>query len=85
MTRRRLERRLAALESARTPDGGMYVVDIGEPDVDDGERVPLDGWPQRYAGAFVIDIGGSTNDDAEPRHLNKLRQNSYGSNAGHER
>jgi hypothetical protein len=63
MTRRSLERRLAALESARTPDGGMYVVDIGEPDVDDGERVPLDGWPQRYAGAFVIDIGGSTNDD----------------------
>jgi len=29
MTRRRLERRLAALESARTPDDGMYVVDIG--------------------------------------------------------
>jgi hypothetical protein len=47
--------------------------------------VQLDEWPQRYAGAFVIDIGGSTNDDAEPRHLNKLRQNSYGSNAGHER
>jgi hypothetical protein len=29
MTRRSLEHRLAALESARTPDGGMYVVDIG--------------------------------------------------------
>ncbi len=42
MTRRSLERRLAALESARTPDGGMYVVDIGEPDVDDAERVQLD-------------------------------------------
>ena len=63
MTRHSLERRLAALESARTPDGGMYVVDIGEPDVDDGERVQRDDWPQRYAGAFVIDIGGSTNDD----------------------
>ncbi len=62
MTRRRLERRLAALESARTPDGGMYVVDIGEPDVDDGERVPLDAWPRQYAGV-VVDIGGSTNDD----------------------
>ena len=61
MTRRSLERRLATLESARTPDGGMYVVDIGEPDVDDGERVQLDGWPQRYA--IAIDIGGSTNDD----------------------
>ncbi len=36
MTRRSLERRLAALESARTPDDGMYVVDIGEPDVDIG-------------------------------------------------
>jgi hypothetical protein len=61
MTRRSLERRLAALESARTPDGGMYVVDIGEPDVDDGERVQLDAWPQRYG--LVVDIGGSTNDD----------------------
>jgi hypothetical protein len=29
MTRHSLERRLAALESARTPDDGMYVVDIG--------------------------------------------------------
>jgi hypothetical protein len=62
MTRRSLERRLATLESARTPEGGMYVVDIGEPDVDDGERVQLDDWPQRYAGV-VVDIGGSTNDD----------------------
>ncbi len=83
MTRRRLERRIATLESVRTPDGGMYVVDIGEPDVD--ESTQRDEWPQRDAGAFVIDIGGSTNDDAEPRHLNKLRQNSYVSNAGHER
>ena len=58
MTRHSLERRLARLESARTPDDGMYVVDIGEPDVDDGERVQLDEWPQRYAGAFAIDIGG---------------------------
>ncbi len=60
MTRHSLQRRLAALESARTPDAGMYWVDIGEPDVDDGERVPLDEW-QRYG--LVIDIGGSTNDD----------------------
>ncbi len=65
MTRRSLERRLAALESARTPDGGMYVVDIGEPDVDDGERVQLDGWPQGYAGAFVIDIGGEPESGAD--------------------
>ncbi len=62
MTRHSLQRRLAALESARTPDAGMYWVDIGEPDVDDGERVQLDGWPQQYAGV-VVDIGGSTNDD----------------------
>jgi CHASE2 domain-containing sensor protein len=62
MTRRSLERRLAALESARPPDDGMYVVDIGEPDVDDGERVQLDAWPRQYAGV-VVDIGGSTNDD----------------------
>ncbi len=62
MTRRSLERRLAALESARTPDGGMYWVDIGEPDVDDGERVPFDDWPRQYAGV-VVDIGGSTHDD----------------------
>jgi hypothetical protein len=41
----------------------MYWVDIGEPDRDDGERLQLDAWPQRYVGAFVIDIGGSTNDD----------------------
>ncbi len=63
MARRSLERRLAALERARTPDAGMYWVDIGEPDRDDGERLQLDAWPQRYVGAFVIDIGGSTNDD----------------------
>ena len=63
MTRHSLERRLAALESARTPDDGMYVVDIGEPDVDDGERVQCDEWQRQYSGAFVIDIGGSTNDD----------------------
>ncbi len=62
MTRRSLERRLAALESARTPDGGMYVVDIGEPDVDDGERVPLDAW-QRYG--LVIDIGGEPESGAD--------------------
>ena len=62
MTRHSLQRRLAALESARTPDAGMYVVDIGEPDVDDGERVQLDDWPRQYAGV-VVDIGGSTNDD----------------------
>ena len=70
MTRRSLERRLAALESARTPDDGMYVVDIGEPDVDDGERVPLDGWPQRYG--VVIDIGG------EREHHAVNRQGSNG-------
>jgi hypothetical protein len=40
----------------------MYVVDIGEPDVDDGERVQLDDWPRQDAG-IVVDIGGSTNDD----------------------
>ena len=56
MTNRNLERRLAALERARTPDGGMYVVDIGEPDVDDGERVLLVEWQRRYG--LVIDIGG---------------------------
>jgi hypothetical protein len=65
MTRRSLERRLAALESARTPDAGMYWVDIGEPDVDDGERVQLDEWPQRYAGAFAIDIGGEPESGAD--------------------
>ena len=63
MTRRSLEHRLATLESARTPDDGMYVVDIGEPDVDDGERVSLDGWPQRYG--LVIDIGGEPESGAD--------------------
>ncbi len=63
MTNRSLERRLAALERARTPDDGMYVVDIGEPDVDDGERVELDDWPQRYAG--VIDFGGEPESGAD--------------------
>ncbi len=62
MARRSLERRLAALERARTPDTGMYWIDIGEPDDDDGERVPLDAWPRQYAGV-VIDIGAGTNDD----------------------
>ncbi len=62
MTNRSLERRLAALERARTPDDGMYVVDIGEPDVDDGERVQCDEWQRQYSGV-VVDIGGSTNDD----------------------
>jgi hypothetical protein len=41
----------------------MYVVDIGEPDVDDGGRVQLDGWPQRYA--VVIDIGGEPESGAD--------------------
>ncbi len=62
MTRHSLERRLAALESARTPDGGMYVVDIGEPDVDDGERVLLVEW-QRYG--LVVDIGGELESGAD--------------------
>jgi hypothetical protein len=65
MTRHSLQRRLAALERARTADTGMYWVDIGEPDVDDGEPASsLDAWPRRYAGV-VVDIGASvgTNDD----------------------
>jgi hypothetical protein len=65
MTRRSRERRLAALESARTPDTGLYWIDIGEPDVDDdGEPMTLDDRPRRYAGV-VVDIGASvgTNDD----------------------
>jgi hypothetical protein len=41
----------------------MYVVDIGEPDVDDGGRVQLDGWPQR--SAVVIDIGGEPESGAD--------------------
>jgi hypothetical protein len=57
MTNRSLERRLAALESARTPDDGLYVIDIGEPDTDDGERVPFVDW-QHDDGGVVIDIGG---------------------------
>ncbi len=58
MARRSLERRLARLERARTPDTGLYVVDIGEPDVDDAERVQLVEW-RRHADSVVIDIGGS--------------------------
>jgi hypothetical protein len=56
MTNRSLERRLAALERARTPDDGLYVIDIGEPDRDDGERVPFDDW--QHDDGVVIDIGG---------------------------
>ena len=75
MTRRSLERRLATLESARTPDDSMYVVDIGEPDVDDGERVPLDEWQRRYSRSIVVDIGGE---------LEQHAVNRQGS-SGHER
>jgi hypothetical protein len=80
MARRSLERRLVALESARTPKRRLYWIDIGEPDVDDepdiddGERVTLDAWPRRYAGV-VVDIGASvgTNDDENRERLNKVR------------
>ena len=60
MTRHSLQRRLAALERARPPDDGLYVIDIGEPDTDDGERVPFVDW--QHDDDVVIDIGGSTND-----------------------
>ena len=61
MTPRSLERRLAALESARTPDGGMYVVDIGDGYVDwHGERIPIDDWQRCHPDAITVDIGGST-------------------------
>jgi hypothetical protein len=40
----------------------MYVVDIGEPDVDDGERVLLVEW-QRYG--LVVDIGGELESGAD--------------------
>ncbi len=68
MTRHSLERRLAALERARTPDTGMYWIDIGEPDVDDAEPVPLEAWPRRYAGV-VVDIGGAGTNDDENRDV----------------
>ncbi len=64
MTRHSLQRRLAALESARMPDTGLYLVDIGEPDVDDGERMQLDAWPRPYAGV-VVDIGASVEGQAD--------------------
>jgi hypothetical protein len=64
MTRHSLERRLAALESARSPDTGMYWVDIGEPDVDDSERMQLDAWPRPYSGV-VVDIGASVECQAD--------------------
>ncbi len=60
MTRHSLQRRLAALERARTPDGGMYVVDIGDGYVDwHGERIPIDEWQRRYPESVVVDIGGA--------------------------
>jgi len=64
MTNRSLERRLAALERARTPDDGVYVVDIGDGYVDwHGERIPIDEWQRRHPDAITVDIGGSTNDN----------------------
>jgi hypothetical protein len=64
MTRHSLQRRLAALERARTPDDGAYVVDIGDGYVDwHGERIPIDEWQRCHPDAITVDIGGSTNDD----------------------
>ena len=68
MTRHSLQRRLAALERARTPDTGLYWIDIGEPDVDDAEPVPLDAWPRRSAGV-VVDIGSAGTNDDENRDV----------------
>ncbi len=75
MTRRRLERRLAALESARTPDDGLYVVDIGDGYVDwHGERIPIDEWQRHHPDALTVDIGGK---------LEQYAVNRQGSN-GHD-
>jgi hypothetical protein len=46
----------------------MYWIDIGEPDVDDAEPVPLEAWPRRYAGV-VVDIGGAGTNDDENRDV----------------
>jgi hypothetical protein len=59
MTNRSLQRRLAALERARTPDDGLYVVDIGDGYVDwHGERMPIDDWQRCHPDALTVDIGG---------------------------
>jgi hypothetical protein len=59
MTNRSLQRRLAALERARTPDDGLYVVDIGDGYVDwHGERMPIDEWQRRHPDALTFEIGG---------------------------
>jgi hypothetical protein len=42
----------------------MWYKDIGEPDVDDGERVPFDDWRRQYAGV-VVDIGGEPESGAD--------------------
>ncbi len=64
MTNRSLQRRLAALERARTPDDGAYVIDIGDGYVDwHGERIPIDDWQRCHPDAITVDIGGSTNDN----------------------
>ncbi len=60
MTRRSLERRLAALERQQDDDddGGVvaFFVDIG----DDAE---LDDWQRRHPDAITVDIGGTSTHD----------------------
>ncbi len=69
MTNRSLQRRLAALERARTPDDGLYVVDIGDGYVDwHGERMPIDDWQRRHPDALTFDIGaGNTVENTHAR------------------
>jgi hypothetical protein len=88
MTRRSLERRLAALQAKRAPAApvGIAWQDVGERGRDEttvervvaggpNERMPLDEWRRRYPHGLLICVVHSRKDADEPalENLNKAR------------
>jgi hypothetical protein len=78
MTRRSLERRLAALQAKRTPAAPVAIAwqDIGEPGRDEttvervvaggpNERMPLDEWRRRYPHGLLIRVVHGRQDAGE--------------------
>jgi hypothetical protein len=79
MTRRSLERRVAALQAKRAPAAPVAIAwqDIGEPGRDedtvqlcvpggDGERMHIDEWRRRYPHGLLICVVHSRKDADEP-------------------
>ncbi len=88
MTRRSLERRLAALQAKPTPAAPVAIAwqDIGEPDIDENtvervvaggpnERMHIDEWHRRYPHGLRIRVVYGRQDASEPalEYLNKAR------------